>query len=641
MSSRRVGLSLLIGFAVPLASAQTVVDSIFTLQGAAGYYDDPNNWSPPEVPNNSPGRIYNVTVPGSVYMNVNAAISNLNLTVGAMFSMFQGNFVTSNNFTNNGTLTVRAGIFTANGALTNFDPVTRTLTGGMYELDGGYGGVSFVLAGADIVNNAASISLLAGGKIFDRDGNDGLRNFAHNLRPGIFRIDDSQSFTAASDFTNAGTIDILGSGEVSYTRFIIPPGHQYLQTEGATSLRHAVFEGDMEIARGFFGTSGDPFFGAPAVFIGDLGIGDGFCFPSNFAVRGTVHLSQNSRFLRMPREYDTFSVTETFTADGILLIGTPQPTPPSSSSYAVVQTNGGVIGRFRNAANGARVPTTDGLGSFVVSYTSNSILLSDFRILPSTTRLLNISTRVEVGTGANVLIGGFIITGTQPKRIIVRALGPSLSPFFAGILADPVLELHDATGNLIVSNDNWRSDQESEIIATGIPPTNNLESAIVMALPAHGSAYTAVVRGANNGTGLGIVEAYDLDQSVDSKQANISTRGFVETGNNVLIAGLIMLGQNPLTVIVRAIGPSLSIPGALIDPTLSLHNGDGELIAFNDNWRSDQEAEIIATGIPPSNDLESAIVTTLPPAGGSYTAIAQGKNGTSGVALVEVYDLDR
>jgi CSLREA domain-containing protein len=256
------------------------------------------------------------------------------------------------------------------------------------------------------------------------------------------------------------------------------------------------------------------------------------------------------------------------------------------------------------------------------------------------TTLANISTRLRVETGDNVLIGGFIITGTQPKRIIVRAIGPSLSSFFTGALADPVLELHGPGAFATITNDNWRSTQEAEIIATGIPPSNDLESAIVATLPANSSAYTAIVRGVNNGTGIGLVEAYDLDRSVDSKLANISTRGLVQTGDNVLIAGTIVLGQASQKVIVRAIGPSLTLPGKLADPTLELRDGNGALLRSNDNWRSDQEAEIIATGIPPTNDLESAIVATLPANGASYTAIVRGVNGATGVAVVEVYALN-
>jgi hypothetical protein len=268
----------------------------------------------------------------------------------------------------------------------------------------------------------------------------------------------------------------------------------------------------------------------------------------------------------------------------------------------------------------------DGLQATVASSGGNSSLLA------------NISTRAFVQTGDNVLIGGFIITGTQPKKVIVRAIGPSLSSSFPDALADPVLELRGSSGALIGSNDNWRSTQEAEIVATGVAPSNNLESAIVATLPANGSAYTAVVHGGNNGTGIGVVEAYDLDRTVDAKLANISTRGFVQTVDNVLIGGLIVLGQNPLRVIVRAIGPSLAAAGTLANPTLELHDINGALIASNDNWRSDQEAEIIATGIPPSNDLEAAIVRDFAP--GNYTAVVGGVSGTTGVALVEVFGLN-
>jgi len=236
------------------------------------------------------------------------------------------------------------------------------------------------------------------------------------------------------------------------------------------------------------------------------------------------------------------------------------------------------------------------------------------------------------------LIGGFIVTGTQSKRVIVRAIGPSLSSIFTGVLADPTLELRNSAGGLIMSNDNWRSNQEQEIIATGIPPNDDLESAIVATLPANSSAYTAIVRGVNNGTGIGVVEAYDLDRTVDSKLANISTRGLVQTDDNVLIGGLIVFGPNPLRVIVRAIGPSLPIAGVLGDPTLELRDGNGTLLANNNNWRDDQEAEIQATGIPPTNDLESAIVQNLN--AGNYTAIVRGVNNTTGIAVVEAYALN-
>ena len=193
----------------------------------------------------------------------------------------------------------------------------------------------------------------------------------------------------------------------------------------------------------------------------------------------------------------------------------------------------------------------------------------DFDLFP--TVLANISTRLRVETGDNVLIGGFIVTGTQPKRVILRAIGPSLP--LAGILPDPTLELRDQNGGLVRFNDDWRvgsppfASQEVEIIGTGLAPTNNFESAIVATLPANNAQYTAIVRGFNDVTGIGVVEAYDLDRTVDSKLANISTRGRVQTGDNVMIAGTIVLGYTTQRVIVRALGPSLPVPGALADPT--------------------------------------------------------------------------
>jgi hypothetical protein len=259
------------------------------------------------------------------------------------------------------------------------------------------------------------------------------------------------------------------------------------------------------------------------------------------------------------------------------------------------------------------------------------------------TQLLNISTRLNVLTGDNVGIGGFIVTGTDPKRVILRAIGPSLtSQGVPDALQDPTLELHDSTGATIAFNDNWKDTQQTEIEATTIPPTNDLESAIVAILPANNSGYTAILRGNNNTTGVGLVEAYDLDQAANSRLANISTRGFVDLGDNAMIGGFILGGGagGPVSVIVRAIGPSLGSAGVsdpLQDPTLELHDGSGTMIAFDDNWKDSQQAEIQATGIPPADDRESAIIATLTP--GNYTAVVRGVNDTTGVALVEAYNL--
>lgn len=195
--------------------------------------------------------------------------------------------------------------------------------------------------------------------------------------------------------------------------------------------------------------------------------------------------------------------------------------------------------------------------------------------------------------------------------MIIRALGPSLP--VDRKLADPILELYDASGGLITTNDNWPDAANKQaIIDTGIAPTSDLESVILTTLPANNSAYTTVVRGVNGGTGVGLVEIYDLDTSGGSRLANISTRGVVQTGADVMIGGFIVLGSSQ-SVIVRAIGPSLPVDGKLADPTLELHDQDGALLQFNDDWMTDQPAQITATGVPPSDSHESAIVTNLAP----------------------------
>jgi len=257
---------------------------------------------------------------------------------------------------------------------------------------------------------------------------------------------------------------------------------------------------------------------------------------------------------------------------------------------------------------------------------------------PTPAQPLNISTRMEVRTDAQVLIGGFIITGNDPKELVLRAIGPSLGGFgIADPLADPVLELHASDGSLITMNDNWKDTQQAEIEASGFQPQNDLESAIISTLDP--GSYTAVVSGKDGGTGVGLVEGYDLDQAVDSQLGNISTRGFVETGTNVMIGGFILGGETGnANVVVRALGPSLTafgVTGALADPTLELHDQNGALVQSNDNWKETQQTEIEATDLQPTNDLESAIFETLAP--GAYTAIVAGKDDLTGVGLVEVY----
>ncbi len=260
---------------------------------------------------------------------------------------------------------------------------------------------------------------------------------------------------------------------------------------------------------------------------------------------------------------------------------------------------------------------------------------------PAASRLINISTRVKVGTNDDVLIGGFVISGTQSKRVLLRAIGPSLAASgIVGALSNPTLELHNSTGALIASNDNWQQGtQAAEIRSTSLPPGQPLESAIVATL-APGS-YTAIVRGVNSTTGIALIEGYELG-ATGARLVNISTRGRVGIGNDVLIGGFVIQGTSAKRVLMRAVGPSLATAGVrnvLANPFLELHNSTGALLNSNDNWNANQfAAQISATGLAPSNTRESAIIATLAP--GNYTAIVRGVNNTTGVGLVELYDLD-
>jgi hypothetical protein len=277
-------------------------------------------------------------------------------------------------------------------------------------------------------------------------------------------------------------------------------------------------------------------------------------------------------------------------------------------------------------------------------------------------RLGNISTRAFVQTGDNVMIGGFIVQGTQTKRVIIRAIGPELGapPYdIPNALTNPTLELHDGRGALIASNDNWvrtiiggiiTHNQVAEIRASGHAPGDGRESAIIADLPP--GNYTAIVRGVDNMIGVALTEVYDLNAAANSILANISTRAFVQTGDNVMIGGFIVEGTQPKRVIIRAIGPELSappfnVPNALANPTLELHDHTEALIGSNDNWQhtiiggiitTNQYHDIVNSGHAPSDIRESAIIAELRP--GNYTAIVRGVNNTTGVALVEVYDLD-
>lgn len=261
-------------------------------------------------------------------------------------------------------------------------------------------------------------------------------------------------------------------------------------------------------------------------------------------------------------------------------------------------------------------------------------------------RLVNISTRMQVRTGEEVLIGGFIMRGDAPKRVLVRAIGPSLAT--EGIpadevLVDPQLELYDGAGNPIAVNDDWGTANKQDIIDTGVPPKSSKEAAILITLPANstGLGYTAIVRGAANTIGVALVEVYDLDSGPGSTVLNIATRGRVGTQDDrVMIGGFFIGGTDSKRILVRALGPSLAnegVVGELADPKLELRDAQGNLLQQNNDWESTQKAEIQASTLPPNNAKESALIRTMAP--GPYTAIVRSNTSSAGVASVEVYQL--
>ena len=252
-------------------------------------------------------------------------------------------------------------------------------------------------------------------------------------------------------------------------------------------------------------------------------------------------------------------------------------------------------------------------------------------------KAINISTRGMVGTGEDVLIAGFIIGGSQPKKVIVRALGPTLGTLgVSGALTDPTITVIN-NSNVVASNDDWRDTQEAQIAASGVAPRSDLESAVIAILPP--GSYSAVLSGKNGGTGIGLVDVYELDATTSVFQ-NLSTRGFVGTGDNVLIGGLIIGNGEQPVIVVRAIGPTLGsfgITQPLQDPTLEVRDSNGGLISFDNDWQDNTPTAVKAALLQPQDNRESAVVLSLP--AGNYTAIVRGKNGTTGVALVEAYRL--
>ncbi|MEY2577223.1 MAG: hypothetical protein QOI49_47 [Verrucomicrobiota bacterium] len=299
---------------------------------------------------------------------------------------------------------------------------------------------------------------------------------------------------------------------------------------------------------------------------------------------------------------------------------------------------------FANANQATTTATISAPGSYTFMLSADDgthVIAYDAVVVRVTghNALANLSTRVQVGTASNVAIAGFIVTGNTGKQVVVRGLGPSLGAVgVQGALSDPLLELYDASGNLLATNNDWQQTQPQALRDANLALSNDLEAAILFTLAP--GAYTAILRGNGNATGIGLVEVYDLQTSATSKLGNLSTRGLVGSAQNVMIGGTIVTGSDPARVVFRALGPSLGAVGIqnpLGDPQLDLFDANGAKISSNNNWKDSQQAAISNAGLAPSSDLESAIFADLAP--GNYTAVVSGVNGASGIALVEAYHL--
>jgi hypothetical protein len=331
-------------------------------------------------------------------------------------------------------------------------------------------------------------------------------------------------------------------------------------------------------------------------------------------------------------EYDQLRVNGTATLGGTLNITLINGFRPAVGDVFQLILPNAFAGSF------ATINTVGFTGN--VNYSSGGITIT-VQTVPDIP--LNVSTRLNVGVDQNVLFAGFIVTGSEPKKVIIRAIGPSLSSGgvpVPGRLSNPLLELHDGTTAIIAVNDDWQQASNTNEIPNGFAPTDSRESVIVTTLAP--GAYTAVVHGVGNTTGVALCEVYDLAQGAKSKLANISTRGLGDTGDNVLIGGFIIGGNGGAEskVIIRAIGPSLSgfgITGAMQNPTLEVKNANGSTLMTNDDWEGPQKAEILAQHLDPSDPRESALVISLPD--GNFTAIVRGQGGETGVAVVQVYNV--
>jgi hypothetical protein len=579
---------------------------------------------------------------------------------GGSLTLDSRDFSTAGDFTNEGTLTVQFSTFAVGGKLTNFDPATRTLRGGKYILtakpnENAVPSPALTFRGADIVNNEAYLEVERGA-MRDEAGNDALRNFSNNLAGGTFvlrpyyrefgdnRADD---FVAAGDFTNAGRLEITEAhfGSPFFfpasAAFIVPAGAKFTQTAGYLLNLAILAAPQIEIKGGTLASFGS--------ITGNVTITGGTVVPGG-SMHGNLTLTAESRVRSSIGERRSFSSWRRITGD-VTLDGTLEVTVrhenflPQDAVLTLLQSDGTVSGHFSNAPDGARLTTADGSGSFVVRYDGKSVKLTDYQPSIPTAQLLNISTRGYLAIGGadtsnRFLIAGFMISGTAPKTVAIRALGPALGARgITAALRNPRIAVHaHDTRESFGTNDDWRdSKQASEIEARGLAPEDAREAAMLVTLQP--GTYTAVVDDADGAAGVGLVEVYDLSPSIHSRLANISTRGYVEPGG-VLIAGVINGGEGTGNADVVARAVALRFGGEtftpMANPTLEIRDANAQLVAFSDDGQRSGEA-----GPPPSDFTGAAEVVRLSLPRGAYTAIVWDKNNGPGTTLVEFYDLRR
>lgn len=572
-----------------------------------------------ELNDGTSNALYNGTYTGSGGGTVLLSGGGLNAVrfhAGTTFDLPPGMFQWTGGtiVTNSGAPFINTGAITITGAV------------GTYN----YGG-QFTNRGLVIQTGAGTIANQRGPVLNDAGGTYDIQNdlgyttdYAGIINAGTFQKSAGTGTSAiAGEFDNSGTINAI-SGTLQFDALIQTAGAMNLNGGSISSQNTIILNGGLLAGSGNISgsvrnnsgivspghspgrinISGDYVQGADGALnieIGGNAPGTGYdqlVVGGNADLGGTLNIKLVNGY--RPQVGDVFTIIS-----------------PSSFSGAFAQVNATGLGVQANYASGAITVTVTSVPEI----------------------LLNIATRLNVQTGDNVLIAGFIITGTEPKKVIIRGLGPSLTGV-SGVLANPTLELIDSDGTTLAFDDDWKDTQQSDIEASGIPPENDAEAAIVRTLDP--GAYTGILRGKNNATGIGVVEVYDLAQTAKAKLANISSRGFASTGDDALIGGFIVGGGNGMNakVVLRAIGPSLApnVSNALADPTLELVDANGSTVRADDDWKDSQQSELETIGIQPTNDKESALIATLP--AGSYTAVVRGKGSTAGVAVVEIYNVD-